>query len=670
MKDKIFSRLKKYMSEIVSFLIILLLTVVGGAYINSKFYLLGFVFAVLFVLFNVFYRLVSRKRRQEKNKKSELLTNVTVDLLMDMKTPVAILENDGVIVWYNQSFAEKSDDKTLYGTNINELLETKLNMNKLKESLSGTDDTEALVASYSGVKYRVDSYSINSTGEDFFMTVWYDMTSLETLSQKLLDTNPVVSYIFVDTGAESSISMKGDFREVTAKISGVLHEWVSSMNGVLREFERDKYIAVFDNSNVKNITESKCDVLDRVRQATEFSEFSLSVSIGMAILTDATFSEKEQVARQALELAMQRGGDQAVLRFDETSEFYGGRFKAVQKRTKMRSRVIAQDLVNLIKNSGNVLIMGHKFADHDSLGSCIGVAALALDYSTKVNIIVNKNDDNIRSMVEKLESIPKYENIFLDKTAGQDLVSYNTLLVVCDVNNFKIFEAPEIYENVKDVVIIDHHRKTGDFIVEPKITYIEPSASSASELVSEMLEQVIQPGTLLKEEAEALFAGMVLDTKQFSRNTGVRTFSVALYLRGEGASPAEIGNYFKSSLADFTSEAHFESNVVIYRDIIAISLFDGDASPADKISASKAADRLLTIDGVLASFALCRIDNTVHISARSHGTVNVQLILEKLNGGGHFDAAGAQVDDDSVTRVLSSLRDAIDEYLDSIEKKG
>ncbi len=658
------------MSELLSVLIVLLLTVVGGTYINSKFYLLGFVFAVVYIAFLTAFRVLSRKRRQEKDRKAELLTNVTVDLLMDMKNPVAILDSDGVVVWYNQSFAEKSDDKSLYGTNINELLETKLNMNRLKESLAGNVATDELYASYSGVKYRVESYLVNSTSEEFFITVWYDMTHLEDLSKKLFDSNPVVAYIFVDTGAESSISMKGDFREVTAKISGVLHEWVSSMNGILREFERDKYIALFDNSYIKAVTDSKCDVLDRVRAASEFSDFSLSVSVGIAVLSDASFSEKERVARQALDLAIQRGGDQAVLRFDETSEYYGGRFKAVQKRSKMRSRVIAQDLIALIKNSGNVIIMGHRFADHDSLGSCIGVAALALEYSSRVNIIVNKNDSNIRALVEKMESVPKYKDIFLDATAGQDLVSYNTLLIICDVNNAAIFESVAIYENVKDVVIIDHHRKTGDFILEPKITYIEPSASSASELVSEILEQVTQPGTLLKEEAEALFAGMVLDTKQFSKNTGVRTFSAALYLRGEGASPAEIGNYFKASLSDFTSEAKFESNVVIYRDIIAISMLEGDATPADKVSASKAADRLLEVDGVLASFALCKIDSTVHISARSHGTVNVQLILEKLNGGGHFDAAGAQVDTDSVSRVLSSLRDAIDEYLDSMEKKG
>ena len=671
MKDKVFAKIKKHTAELISLVTFLLFILVGGTYISSKLFALGFLFLVLYVAFVILACFMTGRRRRERDKEAELLTNVTVELLMEMKMPVAILDSLGVVVWYNQSFADKSDDKTLYGTNINDLLQTRLNINRLKVKLSSKEDGEKLIASYSGTTYQVDSYPIKSGSEEFYITVWDDMTELEELSNKLERTNPVVAYIYVDNAAETSVQMNSDYRTVTAKISGILHEWVGSMNGILREFDREQYIAVFDNSHIETIVENRCDILDKVREASENTDLTVSVSMGIASLTDASFYEKEKIAHQAIDLAMQRGGDQAVIRFDSTTELFGGRLKTVQKRTKSVSRVRANELVTSIKESSNVLVMGHRFPDHDSVGACVGVAALAMMYTDKVNIIINnKTDSNIKALVEKVETLPKYANTFIDSVSAQDLVGHNTLLIICDVNNSAIFESPEVYENVKRVAIIDHHRKTGEFLVDLQVSFIDPSASSASELVSEMLEFVTPPGTLLKEEADALFAGIVLDTKHFSKNTGMRTFMAAHYLRSESANPAEVDKFFKTSIEDFTSEARFETNVVIYRDIIAISMLEGEASASDKVCASKAADRLLGLDGVLASFALCKIDNTVYISARSLGTVNVQLILEKLNGGGHFDAAGAQVSGDSVTFVLESLRAAIDEYLDSMEKKG
>ncbi len=671
MKDKVFAKIKKHTAELIAFVTFFLFILVSGTYISSKLFILGFLFLFFYAAFVALAHFMTGRRRLERDKEAELLTNVTVELLMEMKMPVAILDSEGVVVWYNQSFADKSDDKTLYGTNINELLQTRLNINRLKVKLSSTDDGEKLVATYSGTTYHVDSYPIKSGSEEFYITVWDDMTEIEELSGKLERTNPVVAYIYVDNAAETSVQMNSDYRTITAKISGILHEWVGSMNGILREFDREQYIAVFDNSYVETIVESRCDVLDKVREASENSDLSVSVSIGIASLTDASFFEKEKIAHQAIDLAMQRGGDQAVIRFDNSTELFGGRLKTVQKRTKSVSRVRANELVSSIKESSNVLIMGHRFPDHDSVGACVGVAALAMMYTDKVNIIINnKTDSNIKALVEKVETLPKYSNVFIDSVLAQDLVGHDTLLVICDVNNSAIFESTEVYENVKRVAIIDHHRKTGEFLVDLEVSFIDPSASSASELVSEMLEFVTSPGTLLKEEADALFAGIVLDTKHFSKNTGMRTFMAAHYLRSESANPAEVDKFFKTSIEDFTSEARFETNVVIYRDIIAISMLEGEATASDKVCASKAADRLLGLDGVLASFALCKIDNTVYISARSLGTVNVQLILEKLNGGGHFDAAGAQVSGDSVTFVLESLRTAIDEYLDSMEKKG
>ncbi|MBR6633650.1 MAG: DHH family phosphoesterase [Clostridia bacterium] len=671
MKNTLFSKIKNYRNELIAIVLMVMFFAVCAVKIDVRAFYIGIVFLLIYLSFLAAFYFAGKKKSGEKSKKEKILNNVSVEFLMNLDSPVAILDDEGVILWYNQKFMDDKESKALYGTNINDLLETKFNLNHLKESLCDNSASEPLYASLSGVKYKVLSYRHAGSfgGDNFYITVWYDMTDVQKLEEKLYMRNPVVMYIYIDNFYDAGGTMVNNYRTVTAKVSTLLYEWIGGLNGIVREFERDKYVAIFDREYLAQLTDSKFDILDKVRELCEKETDTLAtLSIGVACLEDATLAEKNDVAHQAIDLAMQRGGDQAVIKFNDSSEFYGGRFKTVQKRTKIRSRIIAQDLIRLIANSSNVLIMGHKFADHDSIGSCVGIARLALEYNPKVNIVVNMDDANVKRLSDKIASMDKYTNVFVDAYKGQDLVSQDTLLVVCDVNNAAIFESRDIYENVKDVVVIDHHRKTGDFIVEPRITYIEPSASSASELVSEILEQVTPPGSLLKEEAELLFAGMVLDTKQFSKNTGVRTFSAALYLRGEGASPSEINAMFKSSFEDFSREARFINNVVIYRDIIAISVLEEDGTSDDKISASRVADKLLEIDGVLASFALCNIGEMIHISSRSIGTVNVQLILEKLNGGGHFDSAGAQVSDASMADALQLLKQAIDEYLDT-EKK-
>ncbi|MGN1129180.1 MAG: DHH family phosphoesterase, partial [Candidatus Flemingiibacterium sp.] len=364
-----------------------------------------------------------------------------------------------------------------------------------------------------------------------------------------------------------------------------------------------------------------------------------------------------------LDLALQRGGDQVVVKNSHNTEFYGGRTKTVQKRTKVRARVIANELTLNMAKAHNVLIMGHRNPDYDSIGACVGIARLAMFCGVKANIVVNRSDPNIRQAINRVASLPEYTDIFVDSFVGQDMIHSDTLLVIVDVNNPAQFEAPDIASNVGTIAIIDHHRKTGDYVRQPVITYIEPSASSACELVAEILEQSLPIGGLHREEADVLYGGMLLDTKQFSRNTGVRTFSAALYLRSEGANPAEVQLFFKSGLDDFMRETKFSMNVVTYRQIFAISMSDGDGSPQDRIAAAKAADKLLSVEGVMASFALVHIDDSVHISARSAGNVNVQLILEKIGGGGYYEAAGALLKNVTMTSALNSLKDAIDDYM-------
>jgi Predicted signaling protein consisting of a modified GGDEF domain and a DHH domain len=338
----------------------------------------------------------------------------------------------------------------------------------------------------------------------------------------------------------------------------------------------------------------------------------------------------------------------------------------VQKRTKVRARVVANELAAQVSKSSRVLIMGHRNPDFDSIGACVGMARLVMMCGVKVNIVTNTRDQNFARCRERLRMLPEYRDstLFMSGPEAQEAVTSSTLLIILDVNNRTQFEAPELADIIPNLVIIDHHRKNAEFTTQPVIAYIEPSASSACELVAEILEQSLPPGMLNKEEADIMYGGILLDTKQFTRNTGVRTFSAMLYLRGEGANPADAQTLFKTELAAFMREAKYESDVVIYRSVIAISADDSpDNTQNDRIAVAKAADKLLSIDSVLASFVLCRIGDTIYISARSMGSVNVQLILERLEGGGHYDAAATVVTGVTMSEALTRLKESIDEYL-------
>ena len=366
-----------------------------------------------------------------------------------------------------------------------------------------------------------------------------------------------------------------------------------------------------------------------------------------------------------MDLALQRGGDQAVYKSEDSIEYYGGRTKSVYKRSNVKSRTFVSQLSALMSRSDNVIIMGHRYGDFDSIGASVGVARLATLCGVKANIAVDPRDRNIAPCVEMMRSAPLYSQTFVDNAEALDLIGPDTLVVLVDHNSLGRAQFSDISTKSKTVAVIDHHRQVEALPSSVKISYVEPSASSTCEMVTEMLESAISSQNILKEEADILLSGILLDTKQFTRNTGTRTFGAAQYLRGAGANPTDVYNLFKATPEDLSKEAKFHTNIVMYKGNIAISSCDGETDESFRIIASKAADKMLTLKGVDAAFTLVRIGDQIHISGRSGGVINVQLILEKLNGGGHFDVAGAQVRSDSIFEVLGTLKESIDDYLAS-----
>ncbi len=590
---------------------------------------------------------------------SPYLGDIMTDVMTNMSLPAAISSEGGVMIWHNSAFAELADELGVHGrlrgTQFSAILPVNF-ADIIKDAGDGVR------ADADGRVELIESYRFRVNGRLFFMTIVHDMTEAEALRSRLLDDHTLVAHIQIDNLGELLQYEQGEYRDASRDVDAILKEWARGVGAVLREYDRSKYIMLFSEKYLSEFTERKFDVLDRVREIrVGAGMLPVTVSIGISTLGD-TLAENERSSYSALDTALQRGGDQVVISTDGGTEFYGGKTKTTQRRTKVRSRVIANELTTLISSAGNVLIMGHRYPDFDSIGSCIGAAAIARRHCADIHIIADVNDENIAPCIEHVRVLPEYKEMFVDEATALDMVRSDTLVIVCDVNSTTHFFAPSVAESAHDIAIIDHHIRTAAAPKSPALTYIEPSASSACELISDMLEQLYQSGGVLAAEADVMYAGLLLDTKQLSRNTTSRTFGAAMYLQNCGANSEVAVDFFRAGLDDFTSEARFESNVTIYRGQIAIACTSAPGEAKDRVAAAKAADKLLTVKGVTAAFTAVNIGGTVHISARSSGSINVQLILERLGGGGHFDVAGAQLGGSDLDTALHRLKAAIDDY--------
>ena len=514
-------------------------------------------------------------------------------------------------------------------------------------------------------KYVAFSYPMAVQGNDCHMVTFTDITTLVSLEDKTRRENPIVALVVIDNLEEIAQYVRVSYRAAANEIEAILKKWVTDMDGIIREYDRDKYVLFISQEKLEECVKNKFEILDSIRDV-RLGDDNMSVTVSMGIFAGSgTLAAREAEASNALDLALGRGGDQVALRREGAdTEYFGGKSKSIHKRTRVRSRVHAGVLCNKISEASNVLVMGHKNPDFDCIGACIGMARLAMYCGVPVKIVSDLKSESLATVQKKLSKYDEYRDMFVDALAGIDLVRPETLLIICDANNFKIIEAPEIADNVDKIAIIDHHRQMAKFDFEPLVNYIDPAASSACELVSEILEQSMPNGTLQRDEATAMLAGIMLDTKHFSKETGPRTFSAALYLQNEGAKPEQARAFFEENIDEFLAEAKFSRNIQIYRDNIAITRSSGTGSVEyDRTAASKAADKLLSVRQVEAAFALVQTGDSIRISARSSGKINVQLILEQLGGGGHFEAAGAQLDG-AMDKAVEVLIAAIDKYLE------
>ena len=491
-------------------------------------------------------------------------------------------------------------------------------------------------------------------------TYWLDITEAEQMRQTLDMTRPAVAILMIDNYEDLMKACPESKRSaLLAEIEGKLNDWCADSGGLLLGYDRDRYLFVMEEKDFSTYAEKKFDVLDSVR-TVESGGVSATLSIGVGRDGDS-FDGLFKNADLALEMALSRGGDQAVVKDRNNFEFYGGRSKTTEKRTKVKSRVMANALRELVQDARNVYVMGHKYADMDSLGAAAGICCISRKLGKKAQIVIDTENNAAHPVLRALQQMPEYAGVFVAGETAFLHAQPDTLLVVVDTNRPDSVESEPLLESCNRVAVIDHHRRGSSYIDKMTLNYHEPYASSASELVTELMQYLLEPTDILKCEAEALLAGVVLDTKNFTNRTGGRTFEAAAYLRRAGADTQDVQRMFQSDLDAMVTRYAIMRQAQIYHGDIAVVAAD---EAYDRVTAAKAADELLTIRGIRASFVLYRKDDGVYMSARSLGEVNVQVILEALGGGGNSTTAGGQAKGITVAEAKEKLLAAIDQYFE------
>ena len=621
--------------------------------------------AVVVLILGLYTRTSGHKRRREITKYIENITGnvdvATKDTMVNSPLPMAIFrpESDDII-WTNDRFLRLTGDREhLFDAKLSSVVPG-FDTRWLLEGKNECPDH----VSFCGRRFVVYGHLVRTgdKGGGFLATTyWVDITELCETRDKYLASRPVMAVLLLDNYEDLMKNLTENERSaIYSEINARLDAWVADTHGMLRRVERDRYYYIFEEQYLARFIEKKFDILDTIRQVSNPSGIAATFSIGVG-KDGGSFQELMQFANLSIEMALSRGGDQAVVRNQFTFEFYGGRSKETEKRTKVKSRVMANALSALVADSSQVFIMGHKSPDNDCMGAAAGVCAIARKKGVPAHIIREAGSPPAKVLMDKLAHLEQYQDCFLSAQEALLLADNRSLVVVVDTNRPEQVQSLDLVQSCNRVAVIDHHRRAATYIEGAALNYHEPYASSASELVTELLQYIADPTDLTRAEAEALLAGIVLDTKNFTMRTGGRTFEAAAFLRRAGADTAEVKKLFQNDLEGTIAKYAIIQNAKLYREKIAIAVVDHTVG---RIVAAQAADELLNIIGIDTSFVLYPDGERVIISARSMGDTNVQVILEKLGGGGNAAAAGGQISGKSLSQVATELSHAIDQYLE------
>ena len=661
--DKLISRTKIYL-VVIAIILVILCVVEPKAIIPS---ILAYIAIFVYTIWS------NNKRKTEISEHINELT-VSVDkaaqsTIINSPFPLVVLETNGNIIWKSSNFIKEFaniDTGTTLTDVIKELklkIENGKNTNNISisESMKIGEKNYKVIAEYTKLREKEHKNS-----SEYMATVYFlDETNYVKLLEEYNNSRTCIGIIVLDNYEELMQRVTEEEKlKITSNAEKNIYSWVNKYDGLLVKSERDTYVCIFDQFNLEKIKEDKFEILDEIKEIKTQDNIQLTLSIAISE-NEKTNSEEYKSAKAVIDIALGRGGDQAIIKQNGKYYFFGGRTQEVEKRTRVKARIVAQALEELMNSASNVIIMGHTNSDIDAMGSGMGVYRIAKTIGKDAYIVNETNGTSLDNFINDLKDIEEYNDVIIDKAEALNKISADSLLVVVDTDKKNYVEAPELLDKTDKIVVIDHHRRGTDYIENAILTFHEVYASSACELVTELVEYAEKTVKLTKFEVEALYAGIMMDTKNFTFKTGVRTFEAAAFLRKCGVDIIKVKKWFQSDLETYNKISEIVAKSEIIDDTIAISIYDKEDSDAN-ITCAKAADELLTISNITASFVIGKMGDKIYISGRSIGDINVQLILEKLGGGGHITVAGAQVEGMTQEEVKQELINRINEYFTEI----
>ncbi len=659
--DQILSRSKIYL-VIIAIILTILCIIKPVAIIPS---IIAFILIVLYTI------IANQKRKAEiSDRLNELTLNIdkaAQSTIINSPFPLVVLETNGNIIWKSSKFIKEfaNIDIGNYLSDVIKELKIKIESNNEDMSISDKmkigDKTYKIIGEYTRIKEKDHKNS-----NEYMATVYFlDETDYITLLEKYNDSKVCVGIAVIDNYEElMQRATEEEKLKITSEAEKNVYTWINKYNGIAIKSERDTYICIFEQSYVEKIKEDKFEILDEIKEIKTLDKIQTTLSI--AISEDGENNlEKYKSAKAVIDIALGRGGDQAIIKQNGKYFFFGGRTQEVEKRTKVKARIVSQAMQELMQAAQNIIIMGHTNSDIDAMGSGLGVYSIAKHLGKEAYLVNETTGTSLDTFITELKEDEEYKNILINKAEALNLITPETLLVVVDTDKRNYVEVPELLEKTDKIAVIDHHRRGTDYIENAILTFHEVYASSACELVTELIEYAEDDIKLKTMEVEALYAGIMMDTKNFTFKTGVRTFEAAAYLRKCGVDIIKVKKWFQSDLDTYNKISEIVAKSEIIDGNIAISVYDKEDSDAN-ITCAKAADELLTISNITASFVIGKMGEQICISGRSIGDINVQLILEKLGGGGHITVAGAQLEGMTQEEVKQELINRINEYFTEV----
>ena len=672
---KIKGKMRLYFSLLIAFGIIL-------AIVNIPIYILNIISGVIISIFLIVYfigiLLMWIYFRQflvdEMVSFATEYGQIQKQILKELNLPHALIDSNGRIVWTNNEFEKVIGTNKGFGKPVSSFFE-ELTL----EAFPGEESETEVNINFESREFRANIKKISienmlanskfieeTTEEDFLYGLYlFDETALKIALKEIDDQSVVVGMIYIDN-YEEALENVDDVRRslLLALVDRKITQCISSLDGIVSKIEKDKYMIVLRKKSLAELKEAKFDILEEIKTVSIGNERPITLSIGIG-LDGLSYSQNSGFARAAIDLALGRGGDQAVIKSPGNVQYFGGKSQSTEKNTRVKARVKAQALREILINKDQIFIMGHRLADVDSFGSAIGVYCIAKALDKKAYIILNDVTPSLRPLVNLFaNNEEQYPGLLVNSEGALQTVGNNAALVVVDTNKPSMCECPDILKNCKAIVVLDHHRQGEEIIDNATLSYVEPYASSASEMVAEILQYIDEGVKLSGVEADALYSGIMIDTNNFMTKTGVRTFEAAAYLRRSGADVTRVRKLFREDASEYLAKAKTIKDTTIYRNDYAISVCDSAGCQSPTIVAAQTANELLNINGIKASFVFTEYQGKIYLSARSIDELNVQVVTEKLGGGGHMNIAGAQFEGITVDEAINRLKEILDSMID------